>query len=553
MSLWDALKAAESPRASYPPVVNSAELQRILRLPRRKLEPSPALIEALNAEFCLDPGVGLRWIQAEALYEAALCNGLFGSIGVGHGKTLITLLVAEAMESEKAVLLVPAQLRKKTLAEIEEFYSKKFRLPLDRLAIHTYHELSRPETADILDKSGADLVVLDEAHKVANRKSARGKRFNRYLNENPHVRLVCLSGTMTKRSILDYANLMEMALGKLSPLPKGWNELVDWSGALDVDPPEPRSPGALSKFCEPGESVRSAFHRRLSESRGVITTTDSGFEGSIMLRELTLRVPQKVQKLMDIARTEWKIGDIEITEATHLARVLRQLACGFYYRWDWPDGEDREWLDARRCWFQHLREFLKTRARAGQDSPKLIRDAIEAGDITGDIVGAWYGWKAVSDRPEPATVPVWVSPFMLNAVEHWLKKPRGIAWVTHRALLEALKERGLPVYDQGDNAQDATEPSIVCGVRSQSTGKNLQHRYHRNLLTSMISSGDTGEQLLGRTHRPGQEEDTVEVYWYGHTPEMHRALESWIQDAEYVQETKGQQQKILLADRLAAE
>ena len=61
----------------------------------------------------------------------------------------------------------------------------------------------------------------------------------------------------------------------------------------------------------------------------------------------------------------------------------------------------------------------------------------------------------------------------------------------------------------------------------------------------MPSSGKVWEQLLGRTHRPGQGADVVEVHIYQHTGAYKQALSSAIKDAEYIQDTTGSGQKLL--------
>ena len=93
------------------------------------------------------------------LIEAAKADGLFASVGVGHGKTLVTLALPEAMEARKALLIVPAKLKKKTLREISELYGKHFHLPTDRLTIMSSSEISLAKNTDYLEKNEFDLIV----------------------------------------------------------------------------------------------------------------------------------------------------------------------------------------------------------------------------------------------------------------------------------------------------------------------------------------------------------------------------------------------------------
>lgn len=553
MGVFQGINKAKTSGTSEPPVVNSLELRRILSLPRRDLLEDPVLTKAVTEYFKTKEGQhSLRWIQAAALKEAAEANGLFGLIGVGWGKTLITLLLPVAMDSERSVLLLPSQLMKKTLSEIESFYSKHFDLPLDRLKIHSYEQLSSAKTADLLYEVKPDLIILDEAHCLKNPSTARGKRFKRFMGEHPTCRLVALSGTMITRRVSECAYLCEYALGKNSPLPRGYRELQDWGGALDVDPIDPRSPGALSKFCNPGETTRQGFWRRMAQTKGCIVTQTKGFEGSILMQERRPKIPKAVLEIRKKAAETWEIGEEIITAATHYARVMRQLAQGYYLKWDWPNGRDEEWLEKRKNWHKELQYFLRYRSRAGLDSVLLVRNAVKRGDIKGDIQVAWREWSKVEHRPEPTTVPVWIDDFLVKDAIRWAQKQktRTIIWVDRSLAVEqAFRSCGLPVYGSGNDANEANEPIIVCGVRSQGTGKNLQYRYNKNLLFTMISSGGVLEQLIGRTHREGQSEDCVEIHWNGHTEEMQKAFESAKTDAEAMQEG-GREQKFLLANHL---
>jgi hypothetical protein len=67
------------------------------------------------------------------------------------------------------------------------------------------------------------------------------------------------------------------------------------------------------------------------------------------------------------------------------------------------------------------------------------------------------------------------------------------------------------------------------------------------LVLTPPTSGTVWEQLLGRTHRPGQESDEVEVWVYRHTTELKQAIVKATADAEYQRGTTGNDQKLLNA------
>jgi hypothetical protein len=75
---------------------------------------------------------------------------------------------------------------------------------------------------------------------------------------------------------------------------------------------------------------------------------------------------------------------------------------------------------------------------------------------------------------------------------------------------------------------------------------NLQ-AYHRSLVLNVTPNGSQMEQLLGRTHRPGQPEDEV-TYEFGFTcVEDEQSFEQCFRDARYLEASTGQAQKLLYA------
>ncbi len=547
-------------RGTAPPALESVrattEFRRVEALPRRALDFST--VQDVTDLFRRPDGtMRLRPIQSAALLEAAMMNGGLFPIGVGMGKSLITLLLPTALDSKNTVLLVPPQLKKQLAREIETVYGKHFKLPLDVLTIIAYSELSSAKTADILDQIKPDLIIADECHLLKNRTAARTKRFMRFCKENPGTRFVGLSGTITTRSLNDFGHLLELALQKCSPMPRGYREVQEWAGAIDVKPEIPTKPGALLKFCAEGENVRQGFRRRFIESQGVVASSEDEVGSSLVITRLKLALPPKVQTLYNEVKKSWSIDGEEFSEAIRRAAVLKQIACGFYYRWAWPGEKDWEWLTARSNWNKAVREKLK-QSRAGLDSPMLLANAAER-SLTNKGNGprwdqgaqVWAEWKEVKDRPEPPTETIWVDEFMLRDLE---KRARGLAkdaptivWAEHVALGERLaEETGWPFFGEGSDSSPSRDPIIVATIATQGTGKNLQHHFVHNLFSSLPPNGSIFQQTVGRTHRTGQLADTVTVAWYGHTDETTQTMEALRADAIYQQELTGPQ-KVLYA------
>lgn len=546
------------PRSPKGVVTNSVEFMRVSNLPRRivdldKVDDVTPLVRQPSGKMTLWP------IQSAALIEAAQSDGLFAPLAVGAGKTALSLLLPEVMGSKKCVLLVPPALKRQLQVEIKTIYMRHFKVPIDRIHIVAYSELSSASKADILDQIKPDLIVADECHQLKARDSARTKRFLRFARANPACRYAFMSGTITSKSVTEYAHLIELALRKNSPLPNNYREVLDWAGALDVKPQYVMAPGVLKKFCKPGEDVRAGYRRRLVETPGVVATSESALGTSLVIRRLAPAIPPVLAAFLDKTRATWALGDEEIASPLDLARALRQLACGMYLRWAWPDDVvDYDWLQARAAWNKEIRGVLKRSVR-GLDSPLLCALAAErsrqglttsAGKIWKSET--WAAWRDQKQKPAPPTEVVWISDYLVQHAAAWgrAQTEPAIIWYSHICVGDAIANAlGLQAYGAGTDASQNRDPLLVASVAVQGTGKNLQH-FQRNLFTSMPSGGTVVEQVIGRTHRPGQQADEVSVDWYGNTPETLAAMDAVLASAAYVQESTGQRQKILYAARI---
>lgn len=553
-------------------VSDSAELDRIVALPRRSADLNQ--YEDLTELYRRPGGTMNLWpVQNAVLHEAKKSNGLLGPVGTGHGKTISSLLVGKHMGALRIVLLVPPQLRVQLLQQDIPRLNKEFILPLERLNVVAYSELSSAKGADVLEQLKPDLIVGDEIHNLRHRSAARTKRFLRYMKEHPECRLVGLSGTITRRSLKDFGHLAELALRARSPLPHAFNTLNEWSEAIDVGR-DPLAAGELRRLCNEEElalirgsldaaeaqpAVRSAFRRRLVETPGVVATEEGAIGTSLILRGLRPPVPVEVQKVLAELRTIWSVDGEEITDILTFTRIGCQLAAGMRYRWVWPDGvPDREWLDARRDWFKEMREILKL-SRRGLDSPLLVTNAVLRGDLESDFYGAWAAVKG-RFNPTPPTEVVWISDYLVQHSVHWAKQnvtkaAPGIIWYQHAALGEAIaKMGGFPFIGGGADEELAAidvkkTPVIVASQRAHGTGKNLQ-AFCQNLFTTPMAGGVDWEQTLARTHRPGQLADEVTADIFVHTDEMCRSFSSALRDARYIEASQGQKQKLLYSTRI---
>jgi hypothetical protein len=532
-------------------VLFTEEFRRIDSLPRVDYEKIGArwhgeIQEALrtpHGDMILKP-----W-QAAALVYALECQGLFVSAGVGSGKTLVSLLIPVMVDARRPVLMLPAAAREKTYAEIPE-YRKHFLLH-PYLQILSYEELSRISGVEALHAMRPDWVIADEAHKLKDITTARGRRFMRFFKEHPETRLVPMTGTPTTNTLHDYAHLLRLALpGVNCPLPNNYRELEMWAGALDKEPRRLVYPGALTTWCAPKENVRQAWQRRLSSTKGVILTTASSCDAQLLLDFKKPTVPENVIEAIKKLYAEWVTpGGEECQYAMELWRHGRELSCGFYYRWVWPRVKgvpqiNQRWLDARADWHKFVRQTIRTHRRF--DSPK----AVEIGVMKGEIkygMKLWEQWEAVRPEYKPMVEPVWLSDFFVDAVIREARGRNALIWVEHSAFGARLAKKGLPYM--GPKATQAEinthQGSVGLSQRAHKEAKNLQVR-HDNIVVSPSASGGEWEQMIGRTHRTGQLSDTVWVTTYHHTLAFQDSWLSALEGARYMQDTTGQKQKLLM-------
>ena len=87
---------------------------------------------------------------------------------------------------------------------------------------------------------------------------------------------------------------------------------------------------------------------------------------------------------------------------------------------------------------------------------------------------------------------------------------------------------------------------MALSARAHGTGLNLQ-KHRESLFLSFPSSGKAAEQIIGRTHRSGQEADEVLATYYAHTAEVRDSVKRAREDAAYIEQTTGSPQKLLYA------
>ena len=583
----------------YGEVKKSAELRRIVAMPRRRLgaadDPATAeLVRQMTAIFRLqlplqppdDPDPRTRIprellpIQAWALHDLAENKSLFAPIRVGGGKTLLCLLAPFALGARRTLVLVPGAHLEKTKRVIRR-YSAWWRIA-PNIRVESYQAMGRAGAIAMYEAYAPDAIVADEAHKLKSKDAAVTKRLLRYCAgqavKGTPVMCCFMSGTFTKRSLRDYHHLAGLALttsGRFF-MPSTWNEAETWARCLDekrgadaLPRPNPKhlAEGLASdedyrateetRPKDPEDTpirvLRAAYRRRMVETPGVVATSE-GFEGP-SLNVTCYRIPEDdaTRDAFFHMRTYYEFPDgyplAEGVEAAQMWALAQALSNGFYYRAD--PRPPKPWLDKLRAWGSFVRQMTSD-SSLHLDSEKMVAQACLAGRIDDT---AYREWVAIRGTFTVSTTPTWISHNVLRHASAWLKKHGNgaMVWVKHLAFGRALAELAdVPFFEASGlcrrtkhYVEDYTGPAVA-SLDANATGMNLQ-AYHRSLVLNTPPNGMQIEQLLGRTHRPGQPQDEV-TYEFGFScVEDEQSFEQAFRDAGYLQDTTGQAQKLLYA------
>jgi hypothetical protein len=540
-----------------------SEVQRILSLPIKSQK-----IPDLTSLFKKPQGtMQLRPIQSEIIYTAKLAQGLLGLVGVGEGKTLSSFLLPHVLcpNGGRALLIIPANMRQQCLKDWQT-YSEHFHLP-KQLELRSYEEIST--SPGLLRNMAPDAIICDEVHRLKNKNSTRTKRLARYISarykaKNP-VKFVGLSGTITSTSLRDFAHLAAWALRENTPTPMSYALLERWANVIDRDA---RPSHADRQTMQPlvqkfGGDERTAFRRRLTSCEGVVTSLRGRPPCDLAMEERTLKnIPPMIVAAIDQVNKTYQMPDgEELNSPLEKVRVLRQMICGFYYFWNWPNGKiDKEWLETRSAWNKQTREYLKT-AKEGYDSPALVKNACIrhlSGKVKEDLpmalLEAFVDWMPHSKKETPPVGARWMSNYLLEDIIEWAsrQKEAPIIWYEHIAFAARLgRLTNWPIFAQGIKADKAllsvksAIPAIV-SARAHATGKNLQV-WGNQLIANPLSDGARFEQLLGRCHRTGQQRPLVTATVYNHRI-FAAALAQARLSARYIEETTEQEQRLNYAN-----
>lgn len=527
-----------------PPVPKSADFLRIKGLPSRGAEFYPSgLIQEMTRILKTPSGNETLFdVQSRALYDIGMGGEMahgrrprgFLPIKVGGGKTLVSFLAPRMVGAKRPILILPASLIEKTERGLHTAAANW--LVAKHLKIMSYQKIGRVEGANALDLYNPDMIILDECHFAKNPRAAVTRRLARYIQAHPQVIVIVMSGTIMKGSIKDFAHLLAWTHGQHSPLPLHSEILSEWADALDegLNPFSRRSAGVLNDLgpCpdallgegddeDDTKRARLVFQHRLNSTLGVVSAdAKDEYTGSLLIEPLEYHPNQATEDNFRKLREEMARPDgWTLSEAMQVWAVARMLSLGLHYRWN-PDPED-EWLDARKAWAKFVRDTLTSPAaeRAGIDSELQVTNAVLNGHLE-DPFGLLADWQAIKPTFDVNPEPVWHDDTALKVCCNWLADhPAGIVWVEHRYFAKTLSQlSGVPYFGakgldaKGTSIMDAPAGKpIIASIAANSTGRDLQHKWHDNLVTAPPADSERWEQLIARTHRYGQKADSVTV------------------------------------------
>ncbi len=561
--------------ANRAPVRRSQDFDRVVALPlRTSASYPPNLVDELS-RLCATPagiakGVRLREVQAKALYDLGTYKQGFFPMRVGSGKTLVTFLGPRMVGDSRPLLLTKASLLKNTDVKWREA-SKDWKVST-QLQMRSYEFLGRVSGSTWIDQYRPTMIIADECQGLKNRRAAVTRRVERYMKANPKTIFVPLTGSMMKKSIKDFAHLLEWSHGQSSALPLYTATLIEWAEALDegLNAFQQRGPGVLLDLYprasgsyppsdeDDNRTARRVFQKRLESTAGVIISdTTEDFTGSLEIDALEYTPNEKTDANFKILReTMCRPDGWALTEAMQVWAVARQLVLGLHYQWDPPPPE--AWMDARKQWAQFVRDTLTApwAMKEGIDSELQVANGVLRGEID-DEYEVLEHWRRLKPTFTVNPKDVWHDDTALNTCAKWLAEhPRGIVWCEHQFFARTLSRlTGVPYY--GAEGKDAKEnliedhpegSPIIASIAANSTGRNLQFKWDENLVTAPFADSERWEQLLARTHRPGQQADSVScavlVGCREHLESIPRALTS----SDIKQDLLGFSQKLRIAD-----
>lgn len=569
-------------------VNSSTEFLRIQQIPERDWsETAPELAKELTALLKTPSGEQEMFPhQAMALHDIYSFGRLVCVIRVGGGKSLPSFLAPYCVQAFRPLLVVPGNLVEKTEKHLKRD-RYHWQIP-SFIRVESYEKLGHPDHGSLLYEYQPDLIVFDEITRCKNTAAVVTTRFQYYFDDaargygtppgstkeikikGGEPKRAGMSGTLFNRSMLESWHLMKWLLPRASvPMPLTYSELQEWSLALDADVGEMHriKPGVLLELCgdtpeekeliekDPRKAARQGFRRRMVSVPGIVSLSTPFLGVQLVVKALERLPPPEVIEFIKGVR-KFRTPDGQELQDAHVAAMrVKELGRGLYYR---PKPQPpEEYVLAKKKWAKTCRKVIARNRKRIDSEGQLIRAMIDEELYSQhmEVLNDWLWWKS---EFKEGTETVWVSDFALKFAKKWMEKhPRGIVWVGHKGFGKKLAEvTGVSYY--GMHSRDKNDRYIedhphntpmIASIKSNLEGKNLQFGWSDNLIMYPIRSGEWYEQLIGRTHRLGQTEDTVNVEIFMTCLEDYETFWAAVSDQEFAQDMESSR-KLLYADVL---
>jgi hypothetical protein len=372
--------------------------------------------------------------------------------------------------------------------------------------------------------------------------------------------------------------------------------IITWAGEHGFYPLS--EPNAEGVFRTRQEATREAYQLRLRSSPCVIATGDASVGCSLIISwsepprprtpdaELMAELMRKV--CVDMVTPD---GDV-IDYGMHSFKWLWELSSGFYNSLTWPTAERIVESHLRRGkvisldeakallqgakthdkllqgYHRQLRWFLDGPIQPGCDTPMFVGQELTRRregkppkfTLPAELEKAYNKHKDAffDDLPTKGGDPVRICSYKIDAAVEWCrahapqnKGPGGLVWYHHPAvgnwLHEKLEAAGIEHTMAGAGKNEAAYSlGLVIASYAHATGKNLQ-KQSRNLIVELRREASLIEQLIARTHRPGQEADDVRVDVFVSNGFDLALFNAVLKDSDYIQSTTGNPQRLCYA------
>ncbi len=383
----------------------TAELRRILALPRRGRpweETADGLIDPVTAYFTLPghvckrdvlgevkcavlqgvPVVRLRPTQAQYLLESHDEEGGFLQGDVGIGKTLLTMLLGVAHESDRIMMVCPAAMVEDTWRKFRVLREHWSFLPMRVVSCEHFGRDSAKDTlARFFDGAKRPALIFDEVEAFLATDTGRTQKIERFITscreEGRFLTVDAMTATPAKRSLKDFRHIMKWCRPKACPLPVD-STIYEWCAAVDEKTAGSIDPGALLKFCNETElrlpdevkAATLAVGRRIFETPGVLASPETEVDSRLIVscKQLTFTKAEDeaYSYLRGIPGDPDRLGGETpdrhpIADDVALWRHARELSLNFFYKWE--PAPPPEWLNARKAWAKAVRTILKSNGR----------------------------------------------------------------------------------------------------------------------------------------------------------------------------------------------